>query len=135
MGRWRQRFRETVRDTAGTICPTKLVTSLADGLLGWEPRYDRCRCAGFISRFRHATIRNFVTYDRTERSLRPQLFTYFGAFTGSVAATTWQPGNPNWRVKGYQAVVTQVPVGIGINFIGEFAPEILGLLHIRRSPH
>ena len=23
------------------------VTSLGDGILGWEPRYDRCRCKGF----------------------------------------------------------------------------------------
>ena len=54
----------------------------------------------------------------------PQLFTYAGAFAGSVTATAWEPGNPNWQVKGYQAAITQVPVGMGINFIGEFAPEI-----------
>ena len=105
------------------------VTSLGDGLLGWEPRYDRCRCSGFWPRTRHAIIRNFVTYDRTEKSLRPQLFPYLGAFTGSVTATAWQPGNPNWEVKGYQAVITQVPVGMGINWIGEFAPEITRVLH------
>jgi hypothetical protein len=28
------------------------VTSLGDGLLGWEPRYDRCRCDGFWPRTR-----------------------------------------------------------------------------------
>jgi len=100
------------------------VTSLGDGLLGWEPRYDRCRCGGFWPRTRHAIVRNFVTYDRTEKSLRPQLLPYLGAFTGSVTATAWEPGNPNWQVKGYQAVITQVPVGMGINWIGEFAPEI-----------
>lgn len=105
------------------------VTSLGDGLLGWEPRYDRCRCGGFWPRTRHAIVRNFVTYDRTEKSLRPQLLPYLGAFTGSVLATTWQPGNPNWQVKGYQAVITQVPVGMGINWIGEFAPEITRKIH------
>jgi hypothetical protein len=39
------------------------VISLGDGLLGWEPRYDRCRCEGFWPRTRHAISRNFVTYD------------------------------------------------------------------------
>ncbi len=109
------------------------VISLGDGVMGWEPRYDRCRCSGFWPRTRHAVVRNFVTYDRTETSLRPQIFTYLGAFTGSVTATTWQPGNPNWQVKGYQAAITQVPVGMGINFIGEFAPEIFGIF--RKDKH
>ena len=30
------------------------VTSFGDGILGWEPRYDRCRCEGFWPRTRHA---------------------------------------------------------------------------------
>lgn len=105
------------------------VISLGDGLLGWEPRYDRCRCQGFWPRARHAIVRNFVTYDRTEKSFRPQIMPYLGAFTGSAIATSWEPGHPSWQVKGYQAVISQIPVGIGINFIGEFAPEIGKLLH------
>jgi hypothetical protein len=104
------------------------VIALGDGLLGWEPRYDRCRCQGFWPRTRHAIIRNFVTYDRTEKSLRPQLFPYLGAFVGTVTATAWTPGNSEWQVKGVQGVITQVPIGIGINFIGEFAPEITRII-------
>jgi hypothetical protein len=107
------------------------VSSLGNGLVGWEPRYDRCRCSGLWPRTRHAIVRNFVTYDRTEKSLRPQLFLYLGAFAGSVISTTWQPDTPRWHVKGYQAVITQVPIGIGINWVGEFAPEIVRVL--RRS--
>lgn len=103
------------------------VISLGDGMLGWEPRYDRCRCSGFWRRTRHAVVRNFITYDRSEKSLRPQLLPYIGAFAGSTIATTWQPGNPEWQIKGYQAVVTQIPVGMGIYWIGEFAPEIFGV--------
>jgi hypothetical protein len=104
------------------------VIALGDGLLGWEPRYDRCRCQGFWPRTRHAVTRNFVTYDRTEKSLRPQLFPYVGAFVGNVVATTWEPGKSEWQVKGLQGVVTQVPIGMGINFIGEFAPEITRII-------
>jgi hypothetical protein len=105
------------------------VISLGDGLVGWEPRYDRCRCSGFWRRTRHAFVRNLVTYDRTEKNLRPQLFPYLGAFTGSVIAAAWQPGSPHWQVKGYQAVITQLPIGMGINWIGEFAPEIGRIFH------
>jgi len=108
------------------------VTALGDGIFSWEPRYDRCRCSGFWARTRHAIIRDFVTYDSTDRSLRPQLFPYVGAFTGRVVVTTWKPGNPNWRVEGYQAVITQVPYGIGANLVAEFAPEIVRM--IRRKP-
>jgi len=100
------------------------VSSLGNGIVGWEPRYDRCRCDGFWPRTRHAMVRNFVTYDRTEASLRPQLMPYLGAFAASSIASTWEPGHPRWEVKGYQAAITQVFVGVGINWIGEFAPEI-----------
>jgi hypothetical protein len=65
-----------------------------------------------------------VTYNRTETSLRPQLMPYLGAFADSVTATAWAPGHVEWQVKGYQSVITQVPVGMGINWIGEFAPKI-----------
>ena len=100
------------------------VTSLADGVLGWEPRYDRCRCAGFWPRTRHAIVRNFVTYNQTEKEFRPQIMPYLGAFAASALATTWEPGNPSWQVRGYQAAITQVFVGAGINWIGEFGSEI-----------
>ena len=43
------------------------ITSLGNGMLGWEPRYDRCRCDGLWPRTRHALVRNFVTYDRSEK--------------------------------------------------------------------
>ena len=100
------------------------VSSLGNGIAGWEPRYDRCRCDGFWPRTRHAMVRNFVTYDRTETSLRPQLMPYLGAFGAASIASTWAPGHARWEVQGYQAAITQVFVGMGINWIGEFAPEI-----------
>jgi len=111
------------------------VISLGDGLLGWEPRYDRCRCTGFWLRTRHAIVRDFVTYDRTENNLRPQLFTYLGAFAGAVTATAWQPEGNKWQVRGYQAVITQIPVGLAINWVGEFAPEMARLIHKHKGDH
>ncbi len=99
--------------------------------LRWEPRYDRCRCEGFWPRTRHAAVRNFVTYDKTEKGLRPQLIPYAAAFAGGAIAATWQPGNPNLSVKGYQGAISQVGVGIGVNWLAEFAPEILKV--VRKS--
>ena len=58
---------------------------------------------------------------------------YVGAFAGSITATTWTPGNAQWQVKGYQAVITQIPVGMGINWLSEFAPELFGWMHKRKS--
>jgi hypothetical protein len=105
------------------------IASLGDGLLGWEPRYDRCRRDAFWARTRHALARNFVTYARNERSLRPQVMPYVGAFAGGALATTWEPDDPSWRIRGYQAAIPQVLVGMAVNWIGEFAPEIGGVLH------
>jgi hypothetical protein len=96
------------------------VSSLGNGIA----RYDRCRCDGFWPRTRHAMVRNFVTHDRTEKSLRPQLMPYLGAFGAASIASTWAPGHARWEVQGYQAAITQVSVGMGINWIYEFAPEI-----------
>lgn len=107
--------------------------ALGDGVFGWEPRYDRCRCSGVWPRTKHAFIRNFVTYDSTEKSLRPQLMPYAGAFAGSTIASTWTPGHVQWQIKGYQAVITQVPVGMGINWISEFAPELFGWIPKRKK--
>jgi hypothetical protein len=43
-------------------------TSLGNAMVGWEPRYDRCKCEEFWLRTRHAIVRNFVTYDRSENT-------------------------------------------------------------------
>ncbi len=99
-------------------------TSLGNAMVGWEPRYDRCKCDGFWPRTRHAIVRNFVTYDRSETHLRPQLMPYLGSFGAGVITATWQPGDPNYLVKGYQSALTQAWVGSLINVLGEFAPDI-----------
>jgi hypothetical protein len=99
-------------------------TSLGNAMVGWEPRYDRCKCDGFWPRTRHAIVRNFVTYDRSEKHLRPQLMPYVGSFGAGVITATWQPGNPDYLVKGYQSAITQAWVGSLINVLGEFAPDI-----------
>lgn len=100
------------------------LTAAGNAAVGWEPRYDRCRCNGFWSRTGHAVARNFITYDRTGKKLRPQLLPYAGAFASGAIATAWQPGHPDPIVKGYQNAIAQIGVGMGTNWLSEFAPEI-----------
>jgi hypothetical protein len=100
------------------------LTSLGQGIVGWEPRYDRCNCTGAGPRIRHAFIRNFITYDHSEHSIRPNIMPFAAAFGAGAIGATWNPNNPTITVKGYQSVFTQAWVGVLINTIGEFAPDI-----------
>lgn len=99
-------------------------TSLGQGIVGWEPRYDRCRCTGGWHRFRHAFIRNFITYDHSEQSIRPNIMPFAAAFGAGAIGATWNPNNPTITVKGYQSVFTQAWVGVISNTLGEFAPDV-----------
>jgi hypothetical protein len=100
-------------------------TSGGDAALGWEPRYDRCRCTGFWPRTRHALKRNFVTYERSEQHLRPQIMPYAAAFGAGAITATWEPANTEILTKGYQSAVTQIWWGSMSNMLGEFAPDVM----------
>jgi hypothetical protein len=100
-------------------------SSAGNAALGWEPRYDRCRCEGFWRRTGHAVKRNFVTYDSSEEHLRPQLMPYIAAFGSGAIVSTWYPEHTQALVKGYQGVVTQIWWGSMSNFLGEFAPDVI----------
>ena len=110
------------------------ITAGANAFVGWEPRYELCRCSGIGSRTWHAVQRNFVTYNTTDFSLRPQLMPYVGAAgAAAITAVAWQPGNPNPGIKAYQAAVTQVFVGVGGNLLAEFLPDIKRLLRKNKN--
>lgn len=98
-------------------------SALGNGLLGYEPRYNRCRCDGFWPRTGHAVARNFVTYDRTETKRRLQLPLYAAAFGAGVVAGTWTP-NHDLLTTGGHGVLSQAGFGIVANMIGEFWPQI-----------
>ena len=72
----------------------------ANAKLGYEVRYDLCRCTGLWRRTRHAMVRNFATYDRTELNWRPQLGLYAGAFGGGLISTAWKPHPRNAFAEG-----------------------------------
>ena len=98
--------------------------SAGDAVLGYEPRYDLCRCDGFWNRTKHAIIRNLLTYNLTERELRPQL-PYFGAsFVAGMAATTWKPGHHNVLADGSVALAEQMGWGAFRNWLIEFSGDV-----------
>ncbi len=104
-----------------------------NALLGYEPRYDFCRCNGFWPRTRHAISRNFVAYNRTERELRPQVPMYTGAFASGALYNTWLPGQHNVWKGGAYGMLSQAGIGSGYNFVSEFALDILHGLGLKRA--
>jgi hypothetical protein len=117
-------FAKRVGSNQATNIIQNSFTSLGQGAVGWEPRYDRCRCDGGWPRFRHAFVRNFITYGHDEQSIRPNVMPFAAASGAGAIAATWNPNNPTITVKAYQSAITQAWVGVIINIIGEFAPDV-----------
>ena len=116
-------YGKRVASRQGQFVIQNSLSALSNGLLGYEPRYNRCRCDGFWPRTRHAVVRNFVTYDRTETKIRPQIPLYAAAFGAGVVAGTWTP-NHDLLTTGGEGALTQVGFGILANVVGEFWPQI-----------
>jgi len=117
-------FAKRLGSREGQFVVQNSFTALGDALLRYEPRYDRCKCSGFWPRTGHALARNFVTYNRTEKEMRPRLPLYAGAFGAGVVAGTWKPANRDLLAEGYRGAITQVAFGCLANWVGEFAPDI-----------
>jgi hypothetical protein len=106
-------------------------TAVADAGLGYEPRYDRARTSGVWPRIRHAVVRNFVTYDRSESSLRPQIGLYASAFGAGAMQTTWLPGHTSVVHGGLKGMESQALYGCFADLLGEFAEDAERYLHKR----
>lgn len=108
----------------GQFIAANSLTALGDARLGYEPRYDQCRCRGFWPRTRHAVMRNFLTYDRSEQEMRPQWALYGGAFGAGMIATAWLPKPRNAFAEGGWGALGQAGWGVLTNFFTEFAVDI-----------
>jgi hypothetical protein len=108
----------------GQFVTANTLAALGNAKLGYEVRYDKCKCQGLWPRTRHAFIRNLVTYDRSEEHLRPQWALYGGAFGGGMLSTAWKPGSHSVFAEGSQAALEQVGWGTLLNFFTEFSREI-----------
>jgi hypothetical protein len=118
---------------AGNIIQNSL-TSLGNAAVGFEPRYDRCRCDGAWPRIRHAVVRNFITYGGgDDKAIRPQIMSYAAAFGAGVTVASWEPNYPSVLTKGYQSMATQAWVGVVIDALAEFAPDVKRMLHKHKA--
>ena len=108
--------------------------SLGNAALGYETRYDFCRCKGLERRSLHAIARNFITYNRTEKQLRPAIPLYAGSFGAGMISSTWLPGHRNvWKDGAYGALV-QAGYGSAINWVSEFSLDILRKITKNKYP-
>ena len=117
-------YAERFASREGQFITANTLAALGNAKLGYEIRYDKCKCEGMWQRSRHAILRNFLTYDRTEENLRPQWALYGGAFGGGVVATTWKPGSQSYWKNGVWGVLGQAGYGALLNFFTEFSTEI-----------
>jgi hypothetical protein len=117
-------YAERFASREGQFITANTLAALGNAKLGYEVRYDKCKCDGLWPRTRHAIIRNLMTYDRSEENLRPQWALYGGAFGGGVMSTVWRPSPKNAWANGGWAVVGQVGYGTLLNFVTEFSKEI-----------
>lgn len=108
----------------GRFVTANTIAAGGDAVFGYEPRYDICRCHGFWQRTGHALKRNFVTYNRSEQELRPQFFTFTGAFASGVVSSGWLPGKRNVWQDGAYAALSQAGWGSAYNMMSEFAVDI-----------
>jgi hypothetical protein len=117
-------YSERFASREGQFFAANSLAALGDAKLRYEPRYDQCKCRGFWLRTRHAFVRNLVTYNETEKELRPQWGLYGGAFGGGMIATTWKPTTHNVFTEGGYAALGQVGWGTLENLFTEFAVDI-----------
>jgi hypothetical protein len=108
--------------------------SVGNAALGYESRYDLCRCRTFWPRTRHAIVRNFVTYNRTERELRPAIPLYAGSFGAGMVSTSWLPGPRNLWKQGAYAALGQAGWGSAYNWVSEFGIDLLRKITKKKYP-
>ena len=69
----------------GQFISANTLAAAGNAMLGYEVRYDQCKCQGLWPRTRHAFIRNLVTYDRSEEHLAAERFRRFGSLVRTMS--------------------------------------------------
>ncbi len=117
----------------GAFAIQNSISAGGNAALGYETRYDICRCTGFWPRTRHAIVRNFITYNDTENELRPQLPMYAAAYAAGMISATWWPTHRNPWAQGAYNSLSQAGIGSGVNWVSEFSMDILHALGIKKT--
>jgi hypothetical protein len=117
-------YGERFASREGQFISANSLAALGNAALRYEPRYDQCQCRGLLPRTRHAILRNFLTYNASERQRRPQWALYAGAFGGGMISTAWKPHPRNAFAEGARGMLGQAGYGTLLNFFIEFAGDI-----------
>jgi hypothetical protein len=117
-------YGERFASREGQFIAANSLAALGNAKLGYEVRYDKCKCDGMWPRTRHAIVRNFITYDRSEVRLRPQWGLYGGAFGGGMLSAAWKPDGRDPFAEGARGMLGQAAWGTLLNFFTEFSREI-----------
>ena len=125
-------YSERFASREGQFIAANSLAAMGNAALKYEPRYDQCKCRGFWPRTRHAIVRNFLTYNQSERELRPQWALYGGSFGGGMISTAWKPHPRNAFAEGGRAMLGQAGYGSLLNFFIEFSTDINRKLGARR---
>ena len=101
-------YAERFASREGQFITANSLAALGNAKLGYEVRYDQCKCRGLWPRTRHAIIRNLLTYDRSEEHLRPQLGAVWRSVCWRSGGNVVEAAEPEcavqWRVCGVGAV-------------------------------
>ena len=94
-----------------------------DALLRYDPRYFRCRCAGFGPRTWNALKMTFLAYDGAGKKHVdwPQLM---GAYGSGMLVTLWYPKRYDPLVQGVQMGHAQMGLVFGVNMVREYNQEL-----------
>jgi len=65
-------YAERFASREGQFITANTLAAVGNAKLGYEVRYDKCKCEGLWPRTRHAFVRNLMTYGRSEEHWRPQ---------------------------------------------------------------
>ncbi len=133
MGGGFEGYGKRVASSYGQFAIENSFSALGSGLLKYEPRYDLCRCTGFWPRARHALVRNFLTYNRTESERRPEIPVYAAAFGAGMLAHNWRPEDRSVWSAGADGMLSQAAFGSVSNVVGEFGVEIERMLRRKKK--
>lgn len=112
--RFANRFaRSAIRDS---------VSAAGSAALGYDVRYVKCDCKGFFPRFGHAIAWNFLTLNRSGKTVlnAPRIG---GTFASEFIGRTWMPSGYDGAGDAMRSGAVQLGVGSLFNMIREFAPR------------
>jgi hypothetical protein len=124
-------YGERFASREGQFITANSFAALGNAKLGYEVRYEQCRCRGWRPRVEHALGRNFYTYDRTENEKRPQWALYGGALAAGMLSAAWKPGHDPLK-EGLYGVAGQAGWGTLLNLFIEFSTDINRRLGAKR---